>query len=104
MPMRFLSLSEEGCLKSGLSSQVMFLPKVFEKSHLRCISDLAIRCTRNNTCLRLCKANSLGLEIPSRNESVEPPQSEGEELGEVLSLSSWEVFTTDWGKVPCWTL
>ena len=100
MPGRLLSLSEDGSLKSGLS----FLLNKIENMHSRCISDLAIRCTRNNTCLRLCKANSLGLEIPSCSESVEPPQSEGEELGEVLSLSSWEVFTTDWGKVPCWTL
>ena len=29
--MRFQSLSEEGCLKSGLSSQAMFLQKVFQK-------------------------------------------------------------------------
>ena len=84
------------CLRKDLWNQAFRLRlsffKIFWKRHSRCISDLASHYTRNNTCLRLCKANSLVLEIPSCNESVEPPQSEGETPGRVSSLSGWEGF------------
>ena len=92
------------CLGRDLWNQAFRLRlsffKIFWKRHSRCISDLASHYTRNNTCLRLCKANSLGLGIPSCNESVEPPQSEGEALGEVSSLSSWEGFYYWLGASP----